>query len=120
MDEMTIERWQDPETAGKQGLKLVGSMTIGQAAELKEVLLDALGAASELLVDLSGVTEIDLTGLQLLDASHRSAMANGKRFSINDGGNQSFLDTVASAGFRRRVGCEKDSTGTCIWVGGEC
>jgi anti-anti-sigma regulatory factor len=120
MDEMTIERWQDPETAGKQGLKLTGSMTIGQAAELKEVFLEALAAASELLVDLSGVTEIDLTGLQLLDASHRSALADGKRFSINDGGNQCFRDTVESAGFRRRVGCERDTTGTCIWIGGEC
>jgi len=120
MDEMTVERWQDPEAAEKQGLKLTGSMTIGQAAELKEVLLEALGAASELLVDLSGVTEIDLTGLQLLDASHRSALANGKRFSINDGGNQSFRDAVDNAGFRRRVGCERDKTGSCIWVGGEC
>ena len=120
MDEMTIERWQDPESAGKQGLKLAGSMTIGQASELTELLLDALGAASELQLDLSGVTEIDLTGLQLLDASHRSALASGKRFSINDGGNRSFLDAVASAGFRRRVGCERDSNGTCIWVGGEC
>ena len=119
MDEMTVERWQDPEAAGKQGLKLIGSMTIGQAAELKEVFLEALAAASELLVDLSGVTEIDLTGLQLLDASHRSALADGKRFSINDGGNQCFRDTVESAGFRRRVGCERDKTGTCIWVGGE-
>ena len=120
MDEMTIKQWQDPAMPGNHGLTLAGNMTIGQAAELKDVLVAALAAATELRVDLTGVTEIDLTGLQLLDASHRSALASGKRFSINDGGNQSFRDAVDNAGFRRRVGCERDRTGSCIWVGGEC
>jgi ABC-type transporter Mla MlaB component len=120
MDDMTIEHWQDPETPGKQGLKLVGSLTIGQAAGFKEALVAALSEASELQVDISGITEIDLTGLQLLGASHRSALDRGKLFRVETGGNQSYLDTVVNAGFRRHVGCAKDVNGTCIWVGGEC
>lgn len=120
MDEMTIERWQDPEAPGKQGLKLSGSVTIGQAAGFKEALIDALGAASELQVDLGAVTEIDLTGLQLLCATHRSAQARGKQFSVNEGGNKVYLEAVDNAGFRRHVGCARDDSGTCIWVGGEC
>ena len=119
MDEMTIERWQDPAVPGKRGLRLAGSMTIGQAAGLKEALVAALGEASELRVDLSGVSEIDLTGLQLLDASHQSALASGKLFSVEAGGNRNFLDTVESAGFRRHAGCARDVNGSCIWVGGE-
>ena len=120
MDDMTIERWQDPETPGKLGLKLAGSLTIGQAAEMKELLVSALGAASELRLDLTGITEVDLTGLQLLGASHRSSLAQGKLFSIEVGGNRSYLDAVAGAGFRRQTGCSRDSGGTCIWVGGGC
>jgi ABC-type transporter Mla MlaB component len=120
MNEITIERWQDPEAPGKQGLKLTGSVTIGQAAGFKEALLDALGAASELQVDLYGVTEIDLTGLQLLCATHQSALAAGKQFSVNDGGSRAYLDAVVNAGFQRQVGCALDNSGTCIWVGGEC
>jgi ABC-type transporter Mla MlaB component len=120
MDEITIECWQDPETPGKQGLKLTGSLTIGQAAQLKQALVAALEGASELLVDLSGVTEIDLTGLQLLGASHRSSLLSGKLFSVEAGGNRSYLDAVAGAGFRRQAGCSRDTNGTCIWVGGEC
>lgn len=120
MDDMTIERWQDPEEPGKQGLRLTGRLTIEQAAGLKEALTLALDAARELQVDLSGITEIDLTGLQLLGASHRSSLTSGKHFTIEDGGNRSYLDTVDSSGFRRHVGCDLDTCGTCIWVGGTC
>ena len=120
MNEMTIESWQDAEVQGKLRLKLSGSVTIGQAADLKNALLDALGAGSELQMDLREVTEIDLTGLQLLCAAHHSAQAGGKRFGVSDGGNRHYLDTVADAGFLRRIGCAHDHTGTCIWIGGEC
>jgi len=118
MDEMTIEHWQDPKAPEKQGLKLSGGVTIAQAAELKEALLNALGQACELTVELSGLTDIDLTGLQLLGAAHRSAVASGKRFVVEDGGNRVFLDTVEAAGFRRQAGCNQDTEGTCIWLGG--
>ena len=119
MDDMTVERWQDPEAPGRLGLRLVGSMTIGQASELKELLVAALGEASEVRVDVSGISEIDLTGLQLLGASHRSALSSGKKFCVEAGGNRNYLDTVASAGFRRHAGCDRDINGSCIWVGGE-
>ena len=120
MDDMTIERWQDPEDPGKLGLRLTGRMTIEQAAGLKQALTAALESASELRVDLSGVTEIDLTGLQLLGASHRSSLISGKHFGIEDGGNRSYLDSVDSFGFRRHAGCSLDTRGTCIWLGGTC
>jgi ABC-type transporter Mla MlaB component len=119
MDEMTVERWQDPEAPGKKGLKLSGSVTIGEASRFKDALLDALGAALELQVDLCGVMEIDLTGLQLLCASHQSAQAGGKQLSVNAGGNGAYLDAVVNAGFPRHVGCARDNSGTCIWAGGE-
>jgi anti-anti-sigma regulatory factor len=120
MEDMTVERWQDPGAPGKLGLKLTGEMTIGQATELKEVLLTALDEADELLVDLSAVSGIDLTGLQLLDASHRSAQARGKLFGISTGGNPVCQEAFGSAGFHRSTGCAADKNGTCIWVGGEC
>jgi anti-anti-sigma regulatory factor len=120
MDEMTTERWQDPETPGKLELKLSGSLTIGQAAGFKEALLAALEAASGLLLDLSGVRESDLTGLQLLCAAHQSALAGGKRFTIKYGADPVYHEVVRNAGFRRQVGCSGDDSGSCIWLGGEC
>lgn len=122
MDDLTLESWQEPGPGApkKQGLTLTGSITIGQAAGLKTALLDALGAASGLRVDLSGITEIDLTGLQLLCAAHRSARLAGKQFSVNDGGNSIYSDAVIGAGFSRNAGCARDKSCSCIWVGGEC
>jgi len=120
MDDMTMERWQDPGAPSKQGLKVCGSLTVAQAAEFKKALLETLGTATELQVDLSGITEIDLTGLQLLCAAHQSAQASGMVFSVNDGGNRAYLDTIVGSGFRRSAGCARGNAGRCVWVGGEC
>jgi len=120
MDGIVIESWQDPAAPGKHGVKLSGSMTIGQVAGIKEALLAALGAACELQVDLTGISEIDLTGLQLLDAAHKSSLSSGKQFRVVAGGNRSYLDAVESAGLRRLVGCGLDKGCSCIWVGEGC
>jgi len=47
-------------------LKIEGEMTIYRAAELKQTLLEALEQGAALDVDLSRVSEIDTTGVQLL------------------------------------------------------
>ena len=120
MQEMTIESWQDAGEPGRRGLKLSGKLTIGEAAMFREALLAGLETASELRMDLREVTGIDLTGLQLLCASHQSALACGKKFSVDCGSNSAYLDTVSGSGFRRHVGCARDSAGSCIWIGGEC
>jgi len=119
MDDLTLERAQDPGVQGKQILKVSGGVTIGHACGFHEALVAALDGASELQVDLSGVTDIDLTGLQLLCAAHQSAVQVGKWFHISDGGNMTFRDMAAGAGFQRHVGCARDISYSCIWVGGE-
>ena len=43
---------------------LSGELSIYSAAEIKSALAEAMGKASEIEVDLSGVTEIDSAGLQ--------------------------------------------------------
>lgn len=52
-------------------LSIDGGMTIYQAAELKTLLLNKLSKVSTLEIDLSAVSEIDTTGLQLLLALRR-------------------------------------------------
>jgi anti-anti-sigma regulatory factor len=118
MDEMTIERLEGG-AQGKVGLKVSGSVTIAQAAELRVALLEALQEADELQVDLSGATGVDLTALQLLCAAHQSCEQAGKRFGVIDGEGGVFRLVAADAGFVRHVGCTRDNTGSCIWVGGD-
>lgn len=56
--------------------QITGELTIYRAAELKEFLLQALDQSSGLLdIDLSGVTEMDVAGLQVLMMAKQAAMA---------------------------------------------
>lgn len=119
MDELTLERTPGPEAQGRQTLKVTGRVTIAQAFEFREELLVALSAADELQLDLAGLTAIDLAGLQVLCAAHQGAEATGKLFQIMDGGNEVFRNVAADAGFLRHVGCARDTSCSCIWVGGE-
>ena len=119
MDEMTIERLEDAAGA-LQGLKVAGSLTVAQAATFREALLDMLSETKgEFTVDVSAVSSLDLSGLQLLCSAHQSACKNGRRLQVVDGGNQAFRGVVADAGFQRHIGCARDTTNSCIWVGGD-
>lgn len=60
-------------------LRLEGELTIFRAAELKPVLL-ADPAPQEL--DLSGVTELDCAGLQLLLLAKKEALAARRDFKL--------------------------------------
>lgn len=51
---------------GTQRLSIEGEMTIYRATELREQLLPVLASAKNIEIDLSGVTEIDSAGLQLM------------------------------------------------------
>ena len=54
-------------------LRIEGDMNIYRAHELKEALLDPLSHAAILEVDLSAVTELDTSGLQILMLAKRIA-----------------------------------------------
>lgn len=59
-----------------------GEMTIYRAAELKQAFLVALATHSVLEVDLSGVTEIDTAGVQLLIATKVIGLARDCRLRL--------------------------------------
>jgi anti-sigma B factor antagonist len=62
---------------------LTGELTIYRAAELQQQLLAALQhGGGSLEVDLSGVTELDTAGLQLLIALKKSAQEAGGQLSL--------------------------------------
>ncbi len=53
--------------------ELAGELTIAQAAETRDALALALTTSEQLALDLSGLEEIDVAGLQLLLALAREA-----------------------------------------------
>jgi len=99
-------------------LTMAGNMTIHFAGEIKESLLGAFNESSKLTCNLSGVSEIDLAGLQLLCAAHKSSCNAGKPFEVIGLNSEHMRKTVVEAGFARHIGCMKDENIRCLWVGG--
>ncbi len=59
-----------------------GTMTIYEASAQKEDLLKAFNGVDELEIDLSGVTEMDSAGLQLLVLLKREALRESKQVRL--------------------------------------
>lgn len=68
--------------AGHSALRIEGEMTIYRAEELKRALIGPLLNAEQLEVDLSGVTEVDSVGLQLLLLAKRTARSMQGEFRL--------------------------------------
>jgi anti-sigma B factor antagonist len=78
-----------------------GEMTIYRAAELKSLLMEKIAHHQEIEVDLSGVSEIDTAGLQLLVLAKREAASQRKqlRFDRHSRAVMDILDLADLAGF---------------------
>jgi anti-anti-sigma factor len=77
-------------------LVVEGELTIHTAGERKAALVALLEAGHDLDIVLSGVTELDTAGLQLLLMAHREAMAAGRRVRLVDP-SRAVLDVLAIA-----------------------
>jgi hypothetical protein len=93
-------------------------MTIMYAGQAREALSAVIPGTGNVCVDIKGVTEIDLSGLQLLCAAHRTAVSANVTMRLDSDGNETFLASARAAGFLTHVGCPRDREKTCIWVGG--
>jgi ABC-type transporter Mla MlaB component len=99
-------------------LSLDGECTIEHAAPLKDVLQQAMHMGSEILLQLRGVTAVDVSFLQLLCAAHRRSVELDKHLAMDPCWSESLKDLARNAGYYRKVGCHKDPTRECLWQGG--
>jgi anti-anti-sigma factor len=63
-------------------ITLDGELTIYRAADLKVTVLDALRKTRVLEIDLSGVTELDTAGLQVLMLAKQTAAADQRELRL--------------------------------------
>lgn len=93
-----------------------GPLTIEYAVQFKDALTESLKQDADLIVDLSSITDMDLSCLQLLCSAHKT-FTNAKR-SIKLAGIPDVLkQSVHNAGYKRNSGCTKEAEKTCFWVG---
>jgi anti-anti-sigma factor len=119
MSDITIQQMIKADAPETKVITLNGKMTIQYAEEIKKVLQEALANNDRLQLDLEGVSEVDLTGLQLICAAHISAIRLEKQFIVNFSVNEPIKTIVQDAGFIRHIGCSIDISKTCVWAGGD-
>lgn len=85
------------EKDGNISMKVEGPMSIYEAKALHEELLACFEEGPGLELDLRGVTDCDMAGVQILWAAYKMAEKEKKRFSVS-GVPQTFLDVLQRAG----------------------
>lgn len=78
-----------------------GAVGIACAAELKGLLLEALGSGKEVRVSLEGAICLDVTAVQLLWAAERQAKGAGIGYAVLGEVPEGLLAAVSAAGFER-------------------
>jgi len=79
-------------------IQLEGSIDIGCAAELKELLIEKLKSGSAVCVALESVTGLDVTAVQLLWAAAREAQRTGVEFGFKGQTPEGVRRALADAG----------------------
>ncbi len=104
----------DAATTGR--LALDGALTIRSAEAVSAKLLDAVNRHSSLSVDCSGVTEVDLSFVQLLIAARVSAQSLQSSVALASRPEGALLDALTRGGFQV---AEEDRQGEAVfWFGG--
>ncbi|MBF0342700.1 MAG: STAS domain-containing protein [Nitrospirae bacterium] len=97
-------------------LSLMGELVIANADEIKNGLLLALGDTKQLKLNISDVTEVDLSCIQILCAAHRFATKLKGHLSFAVEPPEVFKDVVRATGVARHKGCVHDVNNSCLWL----
>lgn len=71
-----------PAIAGEGPTALDGEWSIGNAEELRQLLMESLTRGPDVILDLSGVQACDTAVLQLICSVRKSAVERRRRFQI--------------------------------------
>ncbi len=99
-------------------LTLSGELTIQNAEYMRSNLLESMQNIEHLTVRIEGATDVDLTCLQLLCASHKTATQLEVHLNLEYGQSELFNQTALDAGFFRHTGCAFDTKQECLWLEG--
>jgi anti-anti-sigma regulatory factor len=78
-----------------------GDITISSAAELKNLILEALASRRELRVDLGKVSDLDVTIWQLLWAAERETRGRGTGFTVVGNVPEEIFEASRAIGFEK-------------------
>ena len=98
-------------------LHLSGELVVRHANRLSSGLVAALNGAESVEIDLSSVTEVDISCLQLLCAAHKTATRQHRLLRVDGPCPDVFKRVLSTAGYLRQTGCVLGTSHTCLWNG---
>ncbi len=102
---------------GESGTLIIqGPLTVVYVKGAKTVLLEALKDVTNLTIDLDGLTDADLTTLQLLCSAHRYCFSRNKKISIKGKCPAALRQVMDDSGYQMRAGCDSGTAETCLWA----
>jgi len=96
-------------------LHLSGELMIDYATQLRSILSDSLQEADCIEIDVSSVTGIDVSCLQLFCAAHKTSVAMNRSLRFLDVRSAVLRQTARHAGWLRPAGCMPDKGTRCLW-----
>jgi anti-anti-sigma regulatory factor len=105
------------ESGDQATITVRGAIGIAGACMLRDALLPIQDRWSSLIVNLEDMTEIDVSGLQLLCAAHRTAVKLHKQVTLTGHLAESVHQSAANAGFLKEQACAMGGGQACLWAG---
>jgi len=99
-------------------IKIKGELTVQHACQLREAILKAMGKRRALLVHLEGLTEVDLSGLQVLCSAHRTAAAQERSIAITGKWPEALRRASEESGYTGAGSCRTSERIACLWKSG--
>jgi anti-anti-sigma regulatory factor len=98
-------------------LTLSGDLTISNAELFKTTLIDAMKNTGDLVLNLTNITDADISCLQIVCSAHKKAINSNWSIKIDDNPSIVFKDALRDSGFLRQKGCLSDMHGRCLLTG---
>ena len=104
---------------GSDTKKLIGAgrLSIQDAAELKDLLMEAYNSPENLLIDLAGVESLDLACIQVLCSANITYKKAGKHMRISGVLPEGVKRSLKDIAIEPEV-CDLESPAQCLWATG--
>jgi anti-anti-sigma regulatory factor len=91
-----------------------GTLAIEDAEALKKSLVSCIDKANEVIFDIEGMEDVDLSCLELMCSAHKTAERSEKKILIKGSPSAALWNSIEDAGYFSRSVCETGSE-NCIW-----
>ena len=106
--------------AGKEGvLSLTGDLTMVEALDTKNTLLEAIEQVDRLHLDLKAIEAVDVSFIQLLCAAHRECFLSRKKIFVKGDVPGTITEFLETAGYSKHHGCLNGAEASCLWCNHE-